>query len=86
MQPKKGRALWWPNVRDDDVRVADMRTDHEAMPPHEGQKYSANLWLHQHDFRGPNTHGCDLGKPMAKVQIKEPEELEQEQGGAKVEL
>eukprot|EP00962_Isochrysis_galbana_P010985 scaffold3078_cov90-Isochrysis_galbana.AAC.1 len=23
-------------------------------------KFASNLWLHQFDFRGPNTHGCDL--------------------------
>ena len=23
-------------------------------------KYSANLWLHNYDFRGPNTHGCEM--------------------------
>ena len=60
--PIKGSALLWPNVKDDDPRKADMRTEHEALPPTEGLKYSANLWLHQYDFRGPNVHGCDLAK------------------------
>eukprot|EP00962_Isochrysis_galbana_P054891 scaffold26545_cov66-Isochrysis_galbana.AAC.1 len=27
--PKRGTALLWPNVLDDDVRTADMRTNHE---------------------------------------------------------
>ena len=44
-----------------------MRTEHEALPPLEGLKYSANLWLHQYDFRGPNTHGCELGKRVKRT-------------------
>ena len=66
IKPKAGSALLWPNVRDGDLRMADMRTEHEAQPPIEGIKYSANLWLHQYDFRGPNTHGCDLGKRVKR--------------------
>lgn len=66
IKPKAGSALLWPNVRDGDLRMADMRTEHEAQPPIEGIKYSANLWLHQYDFRGPNTHGCDLGKHVKR--------------------
>ena len=57
-----------PQVRDDNLQMSDMRTEHEALPPLEGRKYSANLWLHQYDFRGPNTHGCDLGQ-----RVKRPE-------------
>ncbi|EOD40841.1 hypothetical protein EMIHUDRAFT_222192 [Emiliania huxleyi CCMP1516] len=53
-------ALLWPNVKNGDLGASDMRTDHEALPPLAGLKYAANLWLHQFDFRGPNTHGCDL--------------------------
>ena len=49
---------------DNDLRRSDIRTEHEALPPIAGLKYSANLWLHQYDFRGPNTHGCDLGAKM----------------------
>ena len=39
-----------------------VRTEHEAKPPTLGRKFSANLWLHMYDFRGPNVHGCDMGK------------------------
>jgi len=66
IEPRKGSALLWPNVKNSDVRVADMRTEHEAKPPTHGLKFSANLWLHQYDFRGPNTRGCDLGKRVSK--------------------
>ena len=62
VRPKAGSALLWPNVLDDDLRTADMRTNHEAQPPIEGLKYSSNLWLHMYDFRGPNTHGCEMDK------------------------
>ena len=49
-------------MRDDDVRIADMRTDHEALPPTAGRKFSANLWLHMYDFRSPNMHGCKMDR------------------------
>jgi len=62
VQPKSRSALLWPNVKDEDLRVADMRTNHEAQPPEEGLKFSANLWLHMYDFRGPNVHGCEMDK------------------------
>ena len=65
IQPKKGSALLWPNVRDNDVRLADMRTEHEAVAPTAGRKFSANLWLHMYDFRGPNMKGCDMGRRVA---------------------
>ena len=81
-------------MRDDNLQVADMRTEHEALPPLEGLKYSANLWLHQYDFRGPNTHGCDLGKIVkragwaAGLPSSEDEEQEglDDDGEAKIEL
>jgi prolyl 4-hydroxylase len=62
IQPKKGSALFWTNVQDANLRRPDPRTQHEAMPPTEGLKYSANLWIHQYDFRGPSKRGCDLDK------------------------
>ena len=60
IQPKRGSALLWPNVLDDDLSREDERTMHEALPPLAGLKYSSNLWLHQYDFRTPNMHGCDM--------------------------
>ena len=62
VQPRKGSAVLWPNVRDHDVTLSDERTSHEAMPPTGGLKFSANLWLHQYDFRTPNQEGCDVCK------------------------
>ena len=80
IQPKKGSALLWPNVRDEDVRVADMRTEHEALPPSAGLKFSANLWLHQYDFRGPNIHGCDMGKRVLHSNAAEEHAMLAERG------
>ena len=71
--PRKGSALLWPNVMDDDLRRSDMRTDHEALPPTGGLKFSANLWLHQYDFRTPNRRGCDMGKMVRSRGATEPE-------------
>ena len=77
VQPQAGRALMWPNVMDEDLRKPDMRTEHEALPPMEGLKFSANLWLHMYDFRGPNTHGCDMAKRVRKRTTAVPSRLRQ---------
>ena len=77
MPPRKGSALLWPNVMDDDLRKSDLRTDHEALPPTGGLKFSANLWLHNYDFRTPNRRGCDMGSlvrsPGAGARAVDPE-------------
>jgi len=69
INPRKGSALLWPNVMDHDLSRADMRTEHQALPPIKGMKFSANLWLHQYDFRGPNTHGCDVRRQVDRSQL-----------------
>ena len=58
-----------------------MRTEHEAQPPTEGQKYSANLWLHQYDFRGPNTHGCEMAMRVKRTGRAAGEVDEEGDGG-----
>jgi len=47
--PKKGRALIWPSVLDEDILTEDGRTDHEALVVERGMKYAANAWLHLRD-------------------------------------
>jgi prolyl 4-hydroxylase len=37
--PKRGRAVIWPSVLNEDPNVKDPRTDHEALPVEEGVKY-----------------------------------------------
>lgn len=59
VQPRKGRALIWPSVKDDaPSERTDHRTQHEAKPVLQGVKYAANLWLHQYDFQRPLAAGC----------------------------
>lgn len=53
IQPKKGSALLWPNVKDDDPMERDPRTHHEALPVTKGVKYGANAWIHGEDFLTP---------------------------------
>lgn len=56
--PKKGRALVWPSVLNEDPNTSDMRTTHEAMEVTGGIKYTANHWIHQYDFQNANLWGC----------------------------
>ena len=46
VKPKLGRVVLWPSVLDDDPTTIDDRTEHEAMPVVQGQKYAANAWFH----------------------------------------
>lgn len=45
VMPKRGRALLWPSVKDDDPNLKDPRTHHSAMPVIKGVKYGANVWV-----------------------------------------
>jgi len=56
--PKKGRAVLWSSVKDEDPNEKDERTTHQALPVVAGVKYGANAWIHQRDFKGPNQRGC----------------------------
>ena len=56
--PKKGRAVMWPSVLDEDPTRCDERTQHEALPVVQGVKYAANAWVHLYDFMAPNAAGC----------------------------
>jgi len=60
VQPKRGHAILWPSVLDSQPMEADGRTDHEAMPVHEGVKFGANMWIHQFSFKTPSERGCEL--------------------------
>ncbi|KAG8466433.1 hypothetical protein KFE25_002189 [Diacronema lutheri] len=64
VEPRIGRALIWPSVYDHNVLLADMRTEHEAMPVIRGEKYASNLWLHMREFQKPLLMGCE-NKPVA---------------------
>lgn len=58
VQPRKGRAVVWPNVLDASPNKADLRTRHEAKPVLKGEKIAANFWIHQYDFKTPHQYGC----------------------------
>lgn len=58
VKPKRGRALIWPSVKNDNPSNWDPRTYHEAMPVIKGKKYAANHWIHLNDYETPNQWGC----------------------------
>ena len=53
VQPKKGSAVLWPSVLDEDPTRQDARTHHQAKPVIKGLKYAANYWIHGDDFKTP---------------------------------
>jgi prolyl 4-hydroxylase len=58
VESKRGRALIWPSVLDEDPNEMDLRTNHQALPVIKGLKYGANAWLHQRDFETSTALGC----------------------------
>jgi len=60
VQPKKGRAVLWPSVLNEFPHRQDTRTHHEAKPVLKGEKYAANFWVHQYDFKDAHTRGCTM--------------------------
>jgi prolyl 4-hydroxylase len=67
VQPKRGRAVIWPSVLDEDPHQIDPRTDHQALHVIKGLKYGANAWLHQRDYKTPEALGCLDYRPPAKL-------------------
>eukprot|EP00548_Thalassiothrix_antarctica_P017460 CAMPEP_0194198200 /NCGR_PEP_ID=MMETSP0154-20130528/77633_1 /TAXON_ID=1049557 /ORGANISM="Thalassiothrix antarctica, Strain L6-D1" /LENGTH=320 /DNA_ID=CAMNT_0038922967 /DNA_START=188 /DNA_END=1150 /DNA_ORIENTATION=- len=59
IQPKKGRAVIWPNVLNDKPTTMDPRTAHQALPVEPGGiKFAANYWIHQRNWREVYKRGC----------------------------
>jgi len=58
VKPKKGRAVLWANMRDDDIHRNDLRTIHAALPVIKGFKKAANFWIYQYDYQTPWQVGC----------------------------
>jgi prolyl 4-hydroxylase len=56
--PKKGRAIVWPTVRDDDPNKREERVFHRAAEVRKGVRYTANVLHHQRDFKGPQLANC----------------------------
>jgi prolyl 4-hydroxylase len=61
VRPKKGMALIWPSVLDDNPNEIDWRTIHEALPVVRGVKLAANSWIRQYNFRIPLKWACTGG-------------------------
>jgi prolyl 4-hydroxylase len=58
VMPKKGRALIWPSVLDEDPNLKDPRTDHQALEVEKGTKYGANAWIHMRNIKAAEEMGC----------------------------
>ena len=58
VKPKRGKAVLWPGVYNDNPDTIDPRTLHEAKPVIKGTKFAANTWIHQYDFKTANLWGC----------------------------
>mmetsp|Transcript_35266 Transcript_35266/g.41592 ORF Transcript_35266/g.41592 Transcript_35266/m.41592 type:complete len:429 (+) Transcript_35266:47-1333(+) len=58
VQPKRGSAVLWPSVMDNDPTRQDPRTHHQALPVVKGTKFAANAWIHLYDYKMPNLWGC----------------------------
>lgn len=58
IKPKKGRALVWPSVLDENPEFWDARMYHEAKDVIKGKKLAANHWIHLNDYHTPNNWGC----------------------------
>lgn len=58
VKPKRGRALVWPSVRNENPDKWDPRMFHEAKDVIKGTKYAANHWIHLQDYEIPNFWGC----------------------------
>jgi len=59
VQPKKGSAVLWPSVLNEDPNKKDDRTAHEAQVVMKGVKYGANVWVHMRDFQAALETNCN---------------------------
>ena len=65
VSPKRGRALLWPSMLNEDLLAYDTRTYHAALEVKKGVKYGANAWLHVRDVRNSECDEDDI------LQVKE---------------
>jgi prolyl 4-hydroxylase len=66
VEPKRGRALIWPSVLDEDPHQIDLRTNHQALRVIKGLKYGANAWLHHRSVVSATELGCYVSSQKAK--------------------
>lgn len=50
-KPKRGSALLWPSVTNDNLEEMDEWTFHEALQVTKGIKFGANAWIHLRDYQ-----------------------------------
>jgi len=67
VQPKRGRALLWPSMRNNNVLAYDVRTFHAALEVKKGMKYAANAWLHLRDYRNSECEEQDMDQLKKKL-------------------
>jgi prolyl 4-hydroxylase len=58
VKPKKGTAVIWTNVLDDDFTRLQDYTFHEFMPVKQGTTYGAHWWLHPRNLRDAIANDC----------------------------
>ena len=59
-RPRVWTAILWPSVLAEAPDTMDPRTPHEALPVTGGEKFGANFWIHQYDFKTPHKVGCTM--------------------------
>ena len=65
------RRIWsdtWNSTRRSDthlectsLRAAPVALPPQALPVWSGEKFGANFWIHQYDFRSAHASGCTMG-------------------------
>jgi len=58
VEPKKGRAVLWPSVLNEDPDKQDPQTSHGSHPIISGTKYGANAFIHQRNAKVGYTKAC----------------------------
>lgn len=59
VKARKGRAALWPDVSASNMFEMERKTLHAGLPPAtDNPKYSANVWIHQGEFKYYNDHRC----------------------------
>ena len=48
---RRGRAVLWPSLMDQDVQLPELRTHHASLPVGRGVKLAAVAWVRTHDWR-----------------------------------
>merc|ERR1712066_883906 len=56
--PKKGKAMLFPSVKNDDPLEEDLCSEHESLPVTEGVKHAANVWIHLRNYQNQQDDGC----------------------------